>query len=106
MGPENNEAQVKTISRRKTKLKHPRLYRVILLNDDYTTMDFVVSILETVFAKSPAEAVQIMLRVHNQGMGVCGLYPKEIAEMKIAEVHERARSAGYPLQCRMDEEGG
>ncbi len=94
---------VQTESREKTKLKEPRLYRVILLNDDYTTMDFVVSVLESIFKKSPAEAVQIMLSVHQKGHGVCGVFAREIAEAKMAMVQERAKAAGYPLRCTMEE---
>lgn len=76
----------------------------MLLNDDYTTMDFVVSVLETVFMKSPAEAVQIMLKVHRQGQGLCGVFSKQIAEAKVEVVHQRAREAGYPLRCVMEED--
>ena len=92
-----------TISRDKTTPKHPKLYKVILLNDDYTTMDFVVSILETIFRKSPAEAVQIMLQVHHKGTGVCGIFSKQIAEAKVKQVHDRAEAASYPLRCRIEE---
>lgn len=86
------------------KVKKPRLYKVLLLNDNYSTMDFVVSVLETIFRKSPAEAVQIMMHVHKQGRGLCGIYAKEIAETKVAQVHDRARSEGHPLRCVMEEE--
>jgi ATP-dependent Clp protease adaptor protein ClpS len=82
----------------------PRLYRVLLHNDDYTTMEFVVEILETVFAKSPSEAYRIMMHVHQNGLGVCGAYPYEIAETKVALVHERARARGFPLRASMEEE--
>ena len=92
-----------TVQKERSRTKTPKMYKVILLNDDYTSMDFVVSILEGIFQKSPAEAVQIMLQVHNQGRGVCGLYPKQIAEAKIAQVHDRARSYGFPLRCVMEE---
>ncbi len=84
-------------------IDEPSLYKVILLNDDYTTMDFVVKILEEVFHKSPAEATGIMLLVHNKGFGVCGVYTKEIAEMKINKVHSRAREAGFPLKAIMEQ---
>ncbi|NLF25698.1 MAG: ATP-dependent Clp protease adapter ClpS [Deltaproteobacteria bacterium] len=94
---------VETLSREKTSLKEPRLFSVILLNDDYTTMDFVVAILESIFHKSPAEAVHIMLAVHNHGRGKCGVYPKQIAEAKIDMVHKRARQEGFPLRCALEE---
>ena len=82
---------VDTLSKEQVRLKEPRLFRVILLNDDYTTMDFVVAILEGIFHKSPAEAVRVMLAVHNQGQGACGVFPKQIAEAKVDLVHKRAR---------------
>ncbi len=88
----------------KVRVKHPKLYKVLLLNDDYTTMDFVVSILESVFRKSPAEATKIMLEVHNRGSGVCGVYAKQIAETKVTQVHRRAHEAGFPLKCAMEPE--
>ena len=84
------------------KIKEPDQYRVILLNDDYTTMDFVVEILCRVFHKSIADATQIMLNVHRQGRGECGIYTREIAESKVQQVHCIARSAGFPLKCTME----
>ena len=80
------------------------MYRVILLNDDFTTMEFVVQVLETVFLKNPAEAMQIMLHVHKAGKGVAGIFSKQIAEAKIDQVHQRARNEGFPLRCIMEEE--
>lgn len=85
-------------------VEEPPLYKVILLNDDYTTMDFVVGILEEIFHKTPSEATQIMLLIHNTGSGVCGIYPKEIAETKIEQVHSKARNAGFPLRAVMEKE--
>jgi ATP-dependent Clp protease adaptor protein ClpS len=84
--------------------KEPPLFKVILLNDDYTTMDFVVEVLETVFHKSPAEAFRIMMHVHTQGKGLCGVYPFEVAETKVETVHDLAREHGFPLRASMEPE--
>ena len=100
---DESQGDVGIIEKEKSTTKHPKQYKVILLNDDYTTMDFVVSILETIFKKSPAEAVRIMLQVHNRGHGLCGTYSKQIAEAKVQLVHERARVEGHPLRCSMEE---
>ena len=83
-------------------VKEPRKCMVIMHNDDYTTMDFVVQMLVEVFYKSLPDAHKIMLTVHEKGRGVCGVYPVEIAETKIALVHGRAREAGFPLRCTME----
>lgn len=90
------------LTEKKTKTRRPPMYRVMLINDDYTTMDFVVYILETVFGKSKEEAHQLMLQVHQSGMGVCGIYSKEIAETKVQTVIHLARKEGFPLQCVME----
>lgn len=84
------------------KLNKPRLYAVFLLNDDYTTMDFVIHILETVFHKPVIEATRIMLHVHKKGKGLAGIYTKEIAETKVATVRKIAREREFPLQCSME----
>lgn len=81
----------------------PPLFRVLMHNDDYTSMEFVVEVLEEVFHKSPTEANRIMLNIHVQGNGVCGTYPHEIAETKQARVHTQARAEGFPLQCSLEE---
>ncbi len=89
----------------KTTLKRPPLYRVLLHNDDFTTMEFVVYILETIFQRSEGEAVQVMLQVHVEGIGVAGVYPYEIAEMKVAKVTSIAQAHEYPLLCTIEEAG-
>jgi ATP-dependent Clp protease adaptor protein ClpS len=104
MGDPKGDAGTETLTKDKVRVKHPKQYRVILLNDDYTTMDFVISVLQGIFKKSPAEAMQIMLHVHKRGQGVAGIFTKEIAEAKVVLVHERAKEAGYPLRCTMEEE--
>ncbi len=87
-----------------TELKVPSLYKVLLHNDDYTPMDFVIEILESVFHKANTLATKIMLDVHERGSGLCGIYPFEIAETKVALVIERAKQHQYPLRCTMEEE--
>ncbi len=84
-------------------LQEPRRFKVLLHNDDYTTMDFVVRILRTVFKKSPDEATRIMFTVHEDGVGVCGIYPAELAEIKVSMVHTLARREGFPLRSSMEE---
>lgn len=90
-------------SRVEEELKHPPMYRVLLHNDDYTTMEFVVEILQKVFHKSVAEATRIMLLVHKNGRGVCGVFAEDIAETKVEIVHHLARKSGFPLMCSMEE---
>lgn len=85
-------------------VREPRRYRVLLHNDDYTPMDFVVEILIEVFHKNVTEAHVIMLAVHETGLGCCGVYTMELAETKVAQVHGRARKAGFPLRCSMEED--
>lgn len=88
----------------RTKLARPNRFKVLLLNDDYTPMEFVVQILQEIFGKSPAEATQIMLHVHRRGVGVAGIYILEIAETKVAQVHQRAEASGYPLRAGVEPE--
>jgi ATP-dependent Clp protease adaptor protein ClpS len=92
------------LERTRQQTKKPELYKVLLLNDDYTTMDFVIEILETVFHKQPAEAYRIMMMVHTQGKGLCGLYSHEVAETKVETVVSRARQSGFPLRAAMEPE--
>jgi ATP-dependent Clp protease adaptor protein ClpS len=87
----------------KTEKKEPTLYKVVLLNDDYTTMEFVVGVLETVFQKSPAEAYRIMMQVHQDGSGIAGVYPWEVAETKVDTLTSMARHAEFPLRATIEE---
>ena len=91
-------------TRTRPKTKKPSLYRVLILNDDYTPMEFVVHVLERFFGKPHEEAVQIMLHVHRHGVGICGVYTFEVAETKVAQVIELARRHQHPLQCTMEKE--
>ncbi len=86
----------------KPKLKRPPLYKVILLNDDFTPMDFVIEILMDFFAMSEQKATQVMLQIHTQGVGVCGTYSKDVAETKVYIVNEYSRSYQHPLMCSME----
>ena len=86
------------------KTRRPTLYKVILLNDDYTTMEFVLQVLDTVFHKAPAAAHRIMMRVHLEGHAVCGAYSYEVAETKVATVQDLAKRDGFPLQATLEEE--
>ena len=80
----------------------PEMYKVVIFNDDYTTMDFVIMVLETVFNKDSSEATRIMLNVHNQGIGIAGVYTREIGETKINVVHDMAKKNQYPLKCSLE----
>ena len=86
------------------KLKRPPLYQVVLLNDDYTPMEFVVHVLERFFNKGREEATRIMLHVHQKGVGICGVYTYEVAETKVAQVMDFSRQNQHPLQCTMEKE--
>jgi ATP-dependent Clp protease adaptor protein ClpS len=90
------------VTQTKPRTKKPSLYRVLMLNDDYTPMEFVVYVLERYFNKTPEEATQIMLHVHQKGIGVCGVFTYEIAESKVNQVIDLARQHQHPLQCTME----
>jgi ATP-dependent Clp protease adaptor protein ClpS len=98
---ERTDGAVKERVRSET--REPELYSVVLLNDDYTPMDFVVEVLETLFQKSPAEAYRVMMQVHREGRGLAGIYPWDIAETKVDAVILRARDAGHPLQAVVED---
>ncbi|UHD14995.1 ATP-dependent Clp protease adapter ClpS [Thiocapsa bogorovii] len=92
-----------TVQEARPKLRRPPLFKVLLLNDDYTPMEFVVQVLETFFAMNREKATQIMLHVHTRGRGVCGVFTKDIAETKVSQVNDFARSHQHPLLCTMEE---
>ncbi|ALG67598.1 ATP-dependent Clp protease adapter ClpS [Beggiatoa leptomitoformis] len=91
-----------SVQESKPKLKRPPLYNVVLLNDDYTPMEFVVHILEVFFTMNREAATRVMLQVHTQGKGVCGTYTREIAETKVAQVNNYSRESQHPLLCTME----
>ncbi len=100
---EFNEFDHDVVTEKEKKLKPPAMYKVLLHNDDYTTMEFVVQILQIVFHRSPAEATAIMLHVHRNGIGVAGVYTYEVAETKIAIAEAMARQHDFPLKCTMED---
>jgi ATP-dependent Clp protease adaptor protein ClpS len=102
MADQHRQTSGDVLEKTEQRTKEPTLYKVLLHNDDYTTMDFVVQILETVFLKGPAEAFRIMMQVHTEGRGLCGLYPFDIAETKVATVHDLARDHGFPLRASFE----
>ena len=104
MSETDRRSDAELLERTRQETKKPELYKVLLLNDDYTTMDFVVDVLESIFHKQPAEAFRIMMMVHTQGKGLCGVYPHEVAETKVDTVIERARENGFPLRAAMEPE--
>ena len=102
--PGNQQDEGLAVQEAKPRLKRPPLYKVILINDDYTPMDFVVHILEIFFSLDRQTATRIMLEVHTRGKGVCGVYPHEVAETKVATVIDLARESGFPLLAAMEPE--
>jgi ATP-dependent Clp protease adaptor protein ClpS len=100
----DSEMDGAVLTESETRLEKPKLYKVILHNDDFTTMDFVVFVLNRVFNRSEAESFTIMLKVHNEGVGVAGIYPFEIATMKAEKAMNLARANEYPLLCTVEEE--
>jgi len=105
-GPGDNDGGAETglITKTRAKTKKPSLYKVLLLNDDYTPQEFVIFVLERFFNKGLEDATRIMLHVHHKGVGICGVYTFEIAETKVAEVMDFARQNQHPLQCTMEKE--
>lgn len=108
MGPDdgdsNDESQTGIVTKTRPKTKKPSLYKVLLLNDDYTPMEFVVHVLERFFNKGREEATRIMLHVHQKGVGICGVYTYEVAETKVTQVMDFSQQHQHPLQCTMEKE--
>ncbi|MDB5622221.1 MAG: ATP-dependent Clp protease adapter ClpS [Devosia sp.] len=103
-GKDENGTESGTATKTRPKTKRPNLYRVLLLNDDYTPMEFVILVLQDVFNKSREDAMRIMLHVHQKGVGECGIYPYEVAETKVTRVMDTARKNQHPLQCVMEKQ--
>jgi ATP-dependent Clp protease adaptor protein ClpS len=100
----DEEGKTGLVTKTRPKTKKPNLYKVLLLNDDYTPMEFVVHVLERFFNKGREEATRIMLHVHQKGVGICGVYTYEVAETKVAQVMDFSRQHQHPLQCTMEKE--
>ncbi len=102
MGKTDSGHREEILTKDKKDIQEPPLYKVLLHNDDYTTMEFVVMVLETIFGKDTSEATTIMLNIHHQGMGVAGVFSREIGETKVSEVHQTARKNQFPLKCSLE----
>jgi ATP-dependent Clp protease adaptor protein ClpS len=100
----NDEGRTGALTLTRTKTKKPSMYKVLMLNDDYTPMEFVVDVLQHIFQKTREEATQVMLHVHQKGVGVCGVYTYEVAETKVTQTVDYARKNQHPLQCTLEKE--
>ena len=103
-GDGNGDGQSGALTLTRTRTKKPSMYKVLMLNDDYTPMEFVVDVLQNIFQKSREEATQIMLHVHQKGVGICGVYTYEVAETKVTQTVDYARKNQHPLQCTLEKE--
>ena len=103
-GGDDGEGKTGIVTKTRPKTKKPSLYKVLLLNDDYTPMEFVVLVLQRFFSKGQEDATRIMLHVHQKGVGICGVYTYEVAETKVTQVMDFARNHQHPLQCTMEKE--
>jgi ATP-dependent Clp protease adaptor protein ClpS len=101
---DNGQSETGVVTKIRSNTQKPSMYKVLLLNDDYTPMEFVVEILERFFSKQGEEAVQIMLHVHQKGVGVCGVFTYEVAETKVTQVVDYARANQHPLQCTLEKD--
>jgi ATP-dependent Clp protease adaptor protein ClpS len=103
-GQRGDDPRTGVVIKTRPKVKKPSMYKVLMLNDDYTPMEFVVHVLQRFFSKTAEEATQIMLHVHQKGVGVCGVYTFEVAETKVAQTMDLARKNQHPLQCTLEKE--
>ncbi|MGQ0457428.1 MAG: ATP-dependent Clp protease adapter ClpS [Hyphomicrobium sp.] len=103
-GADDGDGKTGVVTKTRPKTKKPSLYKVLLLNDDYTPMEFVVLVLQRYFNKGQEDATRIMLHVHHKGVGICGVYTYEVAETKVTQVMDFSRQHGHPLQCTMEKE--
>jgi len=101
---DDGEGKTGVVTKTRPKTKKPSLYKVLLLNDDFTPMEFVVLVLQRFFNKGHEDATRIMLHVHHKGVGICGVYTYEVAETKVTQVMDYSRQHGHPLQCTMEKE--
>lgn len=101
---DNSEGRSGALTLTRTRTKKPSMYKVLMLNDDYTPMEFVVDVLQHIFQKNREEATQIMLHVHQKGVGICGVYTYEVAETKVTQTVDYARKNQHPLQCTLEKE--
>ncbi|ANQ43005.1 ATP-dependent Clp protease adaptor protein ClpS [Gluconobacter thailandicus F149-1 = NBRC 100600] len=102
--PDDDDLEISVVVRPRTRTRKPSMYKVLMLNDDYTPMEFVVHVLERFFSKNREEATAIMLHVHQRGVGVCGVFTYEVAESKVAQVMDLARQNQHPLQCTIEKD--
>ena len=102
--PEEGQNDGLVLEYAKTEIKPPPMYKVVLINDDYTPMEFVIYVLEAFFSMNREAATHIMLNVHTKGKGICGVYPRDIAETKVAQVNDYSKQNGHPLMCTMEAE--
>ena len=101
--PKSNEQGTTELKEKPAQTKPPAMWQVVMYNDDYTPMEFVVDVLEQIFGLNYERATQIMLKVHTEGRGVCGIFPRDVASMKVEQVVDRAREHQHPLRCGMEE---
>jgi len=100
----DGDGQIGLLTRAEPKTKKPSMYKVLMLNDDFTPMEFVIHVLQRYFRMSSAQATEVMLHVHERGVGICGIYPLDVAETKVTQVMDAAKKHEHPLQCTLEKE--